>query len=204
MVNASIKKNNRAVFFDRDGTLNEDMGYLSNLDQLRLYPCAGKAVRLVNEMGMKAVVITNQSGIARGYFDEEFVITLHEKISELLESEGARIDRFYFCPHHPEEGKGPYKIDCFCRKPKPGMLLQAAEDINIDLARSFMIGDMIKDIEAAENAGAKGILVKTGYGREIMSFPEAAYVAEDVLDAVQWIRTVKDNEYSLDKIKRNR
>ena len=199
-----MKKNNRAVFFDRDGTLNEEVGYLSSIDRLKLYPGAGEAVRLVNEMEMKAIVVTNQSGIARGFFNEDFVVCLHEKMAELLEAEGARIDRFYFCPHHPEEGKGLYRMDCSCRKPKPGMLLQAAEDMNIDLSRSFMIGDMIKDVEAAVSAGAAGILVKTGYGGSVEAPAAAAYVAEDVLDAVQWIMRVQENEYPLGKTERDR
>ncbi len=199
-----MKKNNRAVFFDRDGTLNEDVGYLASIDRLKLYPCVGEAIRMVNEMEMKAVVITNQSGIARGYFDEAFVVSLHEKLAELLEVEDARIDGFYFCPHHPEEGRGPYKLDCPCRKPKPGMLIQAAEDLNINLSRSFMVGDMAKDVEAANNAGAAGILVRTGYGGGVVPPPTTAYVADDVLDAVRWIMKVKDSEHPHDKIECNR
>ena len=121
-----------------------------------------------------------------------------------MKAEGARIDGFYFCPHHPEEGRGRYRLDCMCRKPKPGMLVQAAEDLNIDLSRSFMIGDMQKDVEAAVNAGATGILVRTGYGESVEYSTRAAYVADDVLDAVQWIMQVKDIEYPHDKIERNR
>jgi len=199
-----MKKNNRAVFFDRDGTLNEDVGYLASFDQLKLYSCVGEAIRLVNEMGMKAVVISNQSGIARGYFNEEFVVSLHEKIAELLEADGARIDGFYFCPHHPEEGRGQYRLDCPCRKPKPGLLIKAAEDLNINLSGSFMIGDMAKDVEAAVNAGAAGILVRTGYGSSVEPTPATAYVADDVLDAVRWIMKVKNSEHSYDKIERTR
>jgi D,D-heptose 1,7-bisphosphate phosphatase len=176
-----------AVFMDRDGTINEEVSYLSRMEQLRIYPQAYEAIRLINAAGMKAVVVTNQSGIARGYFTEDFVRSVHDRINELLGAEGARIDGFYICPHHPIHGNGIYKQDCNCRKPKPGLLLQAAAEMNIDLARSYMIGDMLKDIEAGKKAGARGILVKTGYGSNIVRTDLPAYIAEDILDAVQWI-----------------
>ena len=182
-----MEEKNRAVFMDRDGTINEEVGYLSRMDDLKVYPRAIEAIRLINAAGMKAVVITNQSGIARGYITEDFVRSVHERINELLGAEGARIDGFYFCPHHPIHGNGIYKQDCNCRKPKPGLLLQAAAEMDIDLARSYMIGDMLKDIEAGKKAGAKGILVKTGYGSAIVRTDMPAYIAEDILDAVQWI-----------------
>jgi len=182
-----MEKKNRAVFMDRDGTLNEEVGYLSRMDQLRIFPRAIEAIRLVNTSGMKAVVISNQSGIARGYFTEDFVRSVHDRINELLGAEGAWIDGFYVCPHHPVHGSGIYKLDCDCRKPKPGLLLQAAAEMNIDLARSYMIGDMLKDIEAGKKAGARGILVKTGYGSNIVRTDMPAYIAEDIFDAVKWI-----------------
>ncbi|HTZ39960.1 MAG TPA: HAD family hydrolase [Syntrophales bacterium] len=182
-----MEEKNRAVFVDRDGTLNEEVGYLSRMDQLKIFPRAVEAIRLVNASGMKAVVISNQSGIARGYFTEDFVRSVHDRINQLLGAEGARIDGFYVCPHHPVHGSGIYKRDCDCRKPKPGLLLQAAAEMNIDLARSYMIGDMLKDIEAGKKAGARGILVKTGYGSNIVRTDMPAYIAEDILDAVKWI-----------------
>ena len=111
---------------DRDGTINEEVSFLSRMEQLRLYPQTYEAIRLINAAGMKAVVVTNQSGIARGYFTEDFVRTVHERINEMLRAEGAHIDGFYVCPHHPVYGNGIYKQHCSCRKPKPGMLLQAA------------------------------------------------------------------------------
>ena len=153
-----------AVFLDRDGTINEEVGYLDRLEKLRIYPEAFDAILLINQSGMKAVVISNQSGVARGYFDEAFVATVHERIQELLKEHGARIDRFYHCPHHPTEGMGAYRMACACRKPEAGMLIRAAQEMGIDLARSYMVGDMPKDIEAAGKAGTKGILVRTGYG----------------------------------------
>jgi D-glycero-D-manno-heptose 1,7-bisphosphate phosphatase len=181
-----------AVFMDRDGTINEEVGYLSKPEQLRLYPEAVEAIGILNRAGIPVVVITNQSGIARGYFDEAFVNGLHARINEILGASGARIDRFYFCPHHPTEGIGPYLKTCTCRKPEPGMLLAAARELGLDLPRSYMIGDMPKDIEAAVNAGAKGILVRTGYGKKAADSTGAAYVADHVLEAVRWI--LKDRE----------
>ena len=176
-----------AVFLDRDGTINEEVGYLSRMEQLRILPQTFEAIRLVNDAGMKAVVVTNQSGIARGYFTEEFVRSVHDRINELLAARGARIDGFYVCPHHPVYGNGIYKQECSCRKPKPGMLLRAAAEFNIDLSRSYMIGDMLKDIETGKKLGVKGILVRTGYGMNIVRTDMPAYIAEDILEAVQWI-----------------
>ncbi len=184
---------NEAVFLDRDGTINEEVGYLSDLDRLVVYPCAAAAVRMINESGMKAVVITNQSGVARGYFDEGLVMATHGRIAEILAREGAFIDRFYYCPHHPTEGKGIYRKTCSCRKPESGMLLRAAEELDIDLARSYLIGDTLRDMETAARAGIKGILVKTGYGgaeNDLLvngSLVKPAHRAADVLAAVRWI-----------------
>ncbi len=182
-----MEEKSPAVFLDRDGTLNEDVHYLSRMEQLRIYPQSGEAIRLINAAGMKAIVVTNQSGIARGYFTEAFVRSVHDRINELLAAEGARIDGFYVCPHHPVYGIGIYKQHCDCRKPEPGLLLRAAAEMNIDLSRSYMIGDMLKDIEAGKKAGARGILVKTGYGANVVRTDMPAYIAEDILDAVQWI-----------------
>ena len=181
-----------AVFLDRDGTINEEVSFLSRMEQLKLFPQTPEAIRLVNAAGMKAVVVTNQSGIARGYFTEAFVRSVHDRINELLRADGAFIDGFYVCPHHPVYGNGIYKQDCDCRKPKPGLLLQAAAELDIDLARSYMVGDMLKDIEAGKKAGAKGVLVRTGYGVNIVRTDMPAYIAEDVLEAVQWI--LRDRE----------
>ncbi len=159
-------KRHAAVFLDRDGTINEEVGYLDRLDKLRLVPGAAEAIHLINESGMKAVVVTNQSGVARGIFDEAFVDEVHRRLREMLGEEGASLDGFYFCPHHPTEGRGRYLRMCNCRKPAPGLLLRAAEELFLDPERSYMIGDTLKDIEAASRIGARGILVRTGYGAE--------------------------------------
>ncbi len=159
-------KRHAAVFLDRDGTINEEVGYLDCLEKLHLIPGAAEAIRLINESGMKAVVVTNQSGVARGIFDEAFVDTVHRRLQEMLAVEGASLDGVYFCPHHPTEGRGSYLRSCDCRKPTPGLLLRAAEELSLDPERSTMVGDTLKDIEAATRIGARGILVRTGYGTE--------------------------------------
>lgn len=188
----------RAVFLDRDGTINEEMGYLDSLEKLKLLAPSFAAIRRINESGMKAVVITNQSGVAKGYFGENLVRQVHDAIQEMLHEKGARVDRFYYCPHHPTDGKGDYVKSCECRKPEAGMLIRASREMDIDLSRSYLVGDTAKDIETAKKVGAKGILVKTGYGQQsIASGLETAgvtpdYIAEDILDAVTWI--MKDQE----------
>jgi len=182
-----------AIFLDRDGTINEEVGYLDDPDKLKMIPGAADAIRLINENGLKAVVVTNQSGVGRGYFSERLVGEVHALLQEMLDERGAFIDAFYFCPHHPTEGKGPYLTSCTCRKPQPGMLLRAAEDMDLDLGRSYMVGDMLKDLETARRVGAKGILVKTGYGAaQNMEVVHPDYLAEDLLDAVHWI--LKDRQ----------
>ena len=186
-------KKDSAIFLDRDGTINEEVGYLDSLEKLKIYPNSPQAIRLINESGMKAVVITNQSGVARGYFNENFVRTVHLRINEILQRKGAYIDRFYYCPHHPTEGRETYLRSCNCRKPNPGMLIKASEELNVDLSSSYMVGDMVKDIELANRVGSRGILVKTGYGEYVMSSDiKPAYIARDILDAVTWI--MKDRE----------
>jgi D,D-heptose 1,7-bisphosphate phosphatase len=189
-------KKNAAVFLDRDGTINEEVGYLDSIDKLNLFAYTAEAIRLINESGMKAVVMTNQSGVAKGYFTEEFVRTVHERIQEMLRERGAFIDAFYYCPHHQTEGIGVYLQSCACRKPEAGMLVQASKELDIDLRRSYTVGDMLKDIQVARTVGAKGILVKTGYGintieKDLTSdsseICQPSYIAEDILDAVKWI-----------------
>lgn len=183
-----MEKKSAAVFLDRDGTINEEVGYLDSLEKLRIFPVAFDAVRMINETGMKVVVATNQSGVARGLFDETFVERVHEQMDELFRERGARIDRFYYCPHHPTEGIGPYRLACDCRKPKPGMLLQASLELDIDLSVSYVVGDTTRDIELAHRCGATGILVKTGYGGDlVVSKTGPAYIAKDILDAACWI-----------------
>lgn len=182
-----------AVFVDRDGTISEEVGYISDLDQFRLVPKAAEAIKLINESDLVVIVITNQAGVAKGYFSEETVDHIHKKMEKLLLEHGAYLDGIYYCPHHPEGVVGSYRRACDCRKPAPGLLEQASKDHGIDLAASYMVGDKVTDIELARKVGAKGILVLTGYGRDelqkISDVPveNPAYVALDLFDAVKWI-----------------
>ena len=184
---------NRAVFLDRDGTVNEEVGYVNHVERFTLLPRVGEAIRLLNQNGLKTVVITNQSGVARGYFPESLVPLVHQKMQELLKKDGAHLDGIYYCPHHPDVGAPPYRQKCRCRKPEPGLIEEAVKDLDLDLRRCYMIGDRGVDIEFAHRVGAKGILVLTGYGkgeweywgRQWKETPE--YVAQDLFEAVRWI-----------------
>jgi D-glycero-D-manno-heptose 1,7-bisphosphate phosphatase len=190
----------RAVFVDRDGVISEEVGYLGDRDHLRLIPQSADAVKLINQSGLKIIVITNQSGVARGYFSEEMLGHIHRKMERLLSDQGACLDGIYYCPHHPEGTVEAYRRECACRKPAAGLLIQAAEEHAIDVASSYLVGDKRTDIECAHRAGAKGILVLTGYGEDELSKIESttlaqpAYVAADLLDAVQWIIKDKASE----------
>jgi len=194
-------KKNTAVFLDRDGTINEEVGYLDSLDKFKIIPGAYEAIRLINESGMKVVVISNQAGVARGLFTEDFVKITHEYLQNALRKKGAYIDNFYYCPHHPTEGIELYRQVCNCRKPAPGMLLQAAQDLNIDFKRSYLVGDRFNDMEAGKKIGVRGILVKTGFGQSLLQDdgPDEAtpenkpdFIAADILEAVKLI--LKDKE----------
>ena len=188
-----------AVFIDRDGTINEDVGYLAHPDELEIYPWAAEAIRMINDLGMKIVVVTNQSGVARGLYTEEALGAIHERLGDELGRQGARLDAIYYCPHHPEIGEPPYRAQCECRKPAPGMLKQAASEHNIDLAGSYVIGDKLSDMELAIDAGARPILVLTGYGRISRQSVtrlrvEPDYICENLLEAARWIATERSND----------
>lgn len=182
-----------AVFLDRDGTLTEEVGYVNHPKRLRLLPRTGEAIRRLNEAGVPAVVVTNQAGIARGYFSEAILAAVNAELQAQLAAAGARLDGLYVCPHHPTEGAPPFRMRCECRKPKPGMLLEAAKDLDLDLRRSFMVGDKGSDLEVAPPIGARGVLVLTGYGlgeweyrrEHLRVTPD--HVATDLLDAVEWM-----------------
>ncbi|MBI5216106.1 MAG: HAD family hydrolase [Ignavibacteriae bacterium] len=181
------------IFFDRDGTINEEGNYLSSPEQLKLIPRATKAILEANTTGSKVFIISNQAGVARGFMSELQVQLVNNSLLQLLHNEHCTIDKLYYCPHHPDYGEPPYRANCECRKPKTGMLLQAALEFHIDLASSFVVGDKLIDIQTAINAGATGILVKTGYGLKEMNLLQQnnvhpAYIAEDSYDAVQFIK----------------
>jgi D-glycero-D-manno-heptose 1,7-bisphosphate phosphatase len=181
----------RAVFVDRDGTLIEESGYLDRLDRLAIYPYTVDAVRLLNRAGFAVIVISNQSGIGRGLVRESFVAEAHAHISAYLNAGGAVLDAFYYCPHHPDATVPAFRQQCECRKPAAGMLRTAATEHGLDLARSFVIGDRWDDVGAARAAGARGVLVRTGYGRQAEAVPKpqvrADLVADNLAAAVAWI-----------------
>jgi histidinol-phosphate phosphatase family protein len=178
---------NRAVFLDRDGTMAPDVHYCSRPEDFELFPNTAKAVRLLNEHGFKVIVITNQSGIARGYFTEKTLAEIHEKMKRELAKEGARVDAIYYCPHHPDD-------NCDCRKPKPKLILQAAKDFDIDLERSFVMGDLQMDIDLGKAACCPAILIRDGAVADSTS-AEAGLIAPNLLEAT---RVVIDGE--LDKM----
>jgi D,D-heptose 1,7-bisphosphate phosphatase len=181
----------KAVFLDRDGTLLEEAGYLDRLERLVFFPYSIDAVRLLNRGGFAVVLVTNQAGVARGIFKESFVAEAHRHIIERLAAGGARVDGVYYCPHHPEASVEAYRKTCDCRKPGSGMFTRAAADLGLTMADSFVVGDRWHDLEAGQRVGARGILVRTGYGRTEEASPKAhvepAAVADNVMEAVSWI-----------------
>ncbi len=184
---------NQAVFFDRDGTVTEEVGYLTDISKLRLIPGGGPAVRKLNQAGFKVVLVTNQSGVARGYFSESLVREAHGLLETMLARDGARLDGIYYCPHHPTAGSSKYTMDCDCRKPGTGLLDQAAKDLDIDLKRSYVVGDKWSDIELARRAGAMAVLVRTGFGPDDPGnvrpghIKDPDYTAHDIAEAADWI-----------------
>ncbi|MDQ1613035.1 MAG: D-glycero-D-manno-heptose 1,7-bisphosphate phosphatase [Pyrinomonadaceae bacterium] len=183
----------RAVFIDRDGTISEEVGYVNHPSRYRVFPYAAEAIKQLNEAGWLAVLVTNQAGVARGYFTEDVIGAVHTLLAQELERGGARLDAIYYCPHHPSVGEPPYRFDCDCRKPRPGLIRRAADDLDIDLERSWMIGDRYGDTELARNAGTRAALVLSGYGRGEWEYQRAAWrhqpdlVAENLLEAVRKI-----------------
>lgn len=182
-----------AVFLDRDGTINEQMGYINHLSRFQLLPGAAAAVARLNAARVPVVVVTNQSGLARGYFPESLLDEVHAKMRRELAAAGAHLDGLYVCPHHPEAVREQFRERCECRKPQAGLFRRAAAELGLDLARSYMVGDRWSDLKAAAACGAKGILVLTGYGRGDLAYigPGQAiqphFVAEDLAAAVAWI-----------------
>ena len=174
------------VFLDRDGTLAEEVGYLNHVSRFRMFPFVAGAVRRLNEAGIPVIVVTNQSGVGRGYFPESLVYEVHALMNRQLAEAGARIDAVYFCPHTSADG-------CVCRKPKTGMLERAAQEHGIDVKRSFVVGDRYGDIELARNAGARSVLVRTGYGEGELAWHAGSwavgpdFVAETLAEATDWV-----------------
>jgi D-glycero-D-manno-heptose 1,7-bisphosphate phosphatase len=181
-----------AVFLDRDGTMIHDVGYLRRLEDVRWFASTVDAVRLMNRAGFLVFVVTNQSGIGRGVIAPAFVPAAHAHLAAVLEAGGARVDGWFYCPHHPRAEVEAYRAVCDCRKPQPGLIRQAEARHAIDLARSFVIGDKAIDVGLGVAVGARGILVRTGYGEETVQahdghVPGAAYVAADLMEATSWL-----------------
>ena len=182
-----------AVFLDRDGTINEQMGYINHSSRFILLHGVAAAIARLNGHNIPVVVVTNQSGLARGYFPVSLLDEVHAKMTDQLAAEGAHVDGLYICPHHPEAKEEQYRQTCDCRKPKTGLLEQAAADLNLDLKKSFMVGDRWSDLKCGNRAGATSILVLTGYGRGDQQYIgpqqeiQPAKVAEDLAGAVDWI-----------------
>ena len=183
----------RAVFLDRDGVVIEEVGYLSDVSQLRFTLHSAQAVHLLNETKMKVIMITNQSGVARGYFSEGAISEIHHEMNKQLSAEKAFIDGIYYCPHHPEGAVERYAIQCDCRKPGLGLLTKAAKEHSIDLKHSYLVGDKLSDVECALKAGMTSILVLTGYGKDAMkkitegSSVKPVCIAKNLYEAAQWI-----------------
>lgn len=180
-----------AIFLDRDGTLNEDVGYLDRLERLTLYPWSLDAVRLLRRAGFAVVVVTNQGGVARGLVSESFVEEVRRVIDERLAAIGERLDGHYCCPHEPHAPVAAYSRECDCRKPRPGLLHRAARDLGLDIGRSVVVGDKWSDVQVARAAGAGAVLVRTGYGRsQERTAPDGLrpdVVVDSLMDAVSWV-----------------
>ena len=182
-----------AVFIDRDGTINEQLGYINHLSRFVILPGVSEAVRLLNKNDWWAIIVSNQGGVARGYYPMELVYEIHAFLKSSLKKQGATIDGIFFCPHHPAGILPEYSSECDCRKPETGLIEKARETFDIDMSSSYVVGDRHVDIELASRLNLKGVLVKTGYGLGEMEYiiPEKQlkphHVAEDLLDAVKWI-----------------
>jgi len=181
-----------AVFLDRDGTMIHDAHYLRRLEDLRWYPWTIDAVRLLNRAGFVVCVTSNQGGVGLGLFPESFVAEVHGVMASTIADGGGRVDGWFYCPHHPNATIDALRVDCDCRKPKPGMLHQAASALDIDLSRSFAIGDRASDLGAAAAVGAGAVLVQTGKGEALARehdgrVPGARYVAYNLMEATSWL-----------------
>lgn len=189
-----MKRDQVGIFFDRDGTINVDLDYLSDPDKLQLLPGAARAIHEANKFGVRVFVITNQSGVARGLYTESDVIAVNERMQQMLRRQDAFLDAVYFCPHHPTYGSPPYRKVCNCRKPKTGMLDQARLEHGIDLHASFVVGDKCTDIQAGKHAGCGTVLVLTGYGatevEDCGKNSTVDHVANTIYDAWRHIRAI--------------
>jgi D-glycero-D-manno-heptose 1,7-bisphosphate phosphatase len=188
-----------AVFIDRDGTISEEVGYVNHPSRFRLFPYSPAAIRTLNEGHWLAILVTNQAGVARGYFSEDVILKVHDRLSSELSDQHARLDAIYYCAHHPTVGEPPYRLDCDCRKPRAGLIHRAAQDFDIDLDASWMVGDRYSDVELARNAGLRSAFVLSGYGRGEWEYQRLHWkhqpdlVCENLLEAVESIARSSSN-----------
>ena len=189
-----MEEKKKAIFLDRDGTVSREVGYMNHERRIRLLPGSAAAIRKLNDAGLPVILVTNQAGVARGYFEEPLVHVVHRRLQALLAEEaGAHLDAIYFCPHPPDVGEPPWRQDCNCRKPRPGMLLQASEEHGIDLAISYLVSDHIKDVSMGMKSGLTGIMVRTGYGAGLLEYhshqwdTRPHHVCEDLAEAIDLI-----------------
>ncbi|MFA9452553.1 MAG: D-glycero-alpha-D-manno-heptose-1,7-bisphosphate 7-phosphatase [Candidatus Aminicenantaceae bacterium] len=188
-----------AVFLDRDGNINRDVGYPNSFDLVEIYPYSFEALRKINQAGLLAVVISNQSGVGRGLIEEPQLRDIHDRMQEAFRQQKAHFDGIYYCPHFVSSRIPVYDKDCECRKPRPGMGLRAAAELGIDTSRSYMVGDKVADVQFGRNLGARSVLVLTGYGQATLAKlraqgTEPAHVAQNLLDAVNWILEEENRE----------
>ena len=182
-----------AVFIDRDGTINEQMGYVNHISRFVLLPGTAEGIRLLNRHQYLAIIVSNQSGVARGYFPMELIDRVHAHMKDLLAKEGANIDGIFFCPHYPRGIVPEYSVECDCRKPRTGLVQKACEEFDIDMKNSYVIGDRCSDIELAERSNLQGIMVRTGYGLGDIEYVlphkpfNPQHIARDLLHAIRWI-----------------
>ncbi len=182
-----------AVFIDRDGTINEQMGYINHISRFILLPGTAEAIKILNRHDFLAIVVSNQSGVARGYFPIDLVEKIHSYMRELLQKKGAVVDGIYFCPHHKGGVVPEFSIACACRKPRTGLIEMARENFDIDMANSYVVGDRCSDIDMAHRSGLKGVLVETGYGLGEIDYvlsdspTKPVHIAKELLHAAKWI-----------------
>jgi len=190
----AVKREKIGIFLDRDGTISEEIGYIDNVEKFSLYNFSPRAIKKLNVLGVKVIVVTNQAGIAKGLYTEETLHSIHKKMIEQLEKEGAHIDDIYYCPHHSDGKIKAYSINCECRKPKSGMIVKASKKFNFNLKHSFIVGDKIIDLEAGSRLGSRSILVLTGHGRDSLKkinnenkSEKPDFIAENLLEASEII-----------------
>jgi len=182
-----LKKTDKAVFLDRDGVICENVEYMSRPSQLKIIPKVPEAIKLLNENGFRVVVVTNQSGIARGYLTEKDLEKIHKKMIKILDKNGAKIDSIYYCPHLPDGVIKKYRKECNCRKPKPGMLIRAEKELSLDLKKSFMVGDSMSDIQAGKKVDCMSILISNSENKDENGEIKPDFVASNLLEAVNFI-----------------